>query len=277
MPNRYDKAFGELRAKGGKAFIPFTVLGWPDEETSFQIIKTMIESGVTCLELGIAFSDPVADGPTIQQASFATLASGFTVDDAFSLVKRVRALNDEIPIGLLVYYNIVLAMGTEKFFERARECGADGVLVADLPVECADELLPITRKTGIVPIFIISPMTTEDRINAIVKDAGGFLYLVSRLGVTGTKDRDAERDSRLRTLIESVHSRSSLPVCAGFGISSPSQARAMIELGADGVITGSRVIELVSYSSPSNCVDVLGKYFAEMLAACTPTGAGCQK
>src|SRR5262249_43007366 len=179
MQNRYEARFSQLRDAGKKAFIPFTLLGWPDREKSLEIIKLMIASGASALELGWAFSDPIADGPVIQRAAFETLALGFTVSDALSLIKEVRELDSEIPIGLLVYYNMVLAQGVESFFSRAKEVGVDGVLVADVPPESADEITPTAHKHGVCPIFIVSPLTTEERLAMIVQHASGFLYAVS--------------------------------------------------------------------------------------------------
>lgn len=268
MANRYDARFAELKEKGVKSFVPFTVLGWPDEERSFQIVKSMIDSGVSCLELGIAFSDPVADGPIIQKASFATLESGFGVADAFKLIKRIRQLDDKIPIGLLVYYNIVLSRGIEAFFKAAADAGVDGILIADLPVECVDEVVPAARATGVVPILIVSPMTTPARLDTIVASAGGFLYLVSRLGVTGTGDRNQDSDARLKSLVGEVKKRTQLPLLAGFGVSSPAQAQVMLSLGADGVITGSRVIELADAAKDTDIASALKPYFLEMMEAC---------
>lgn len=274
MRNRYDVRFEKLRSQKEKAFIPFTVLGWPDADKSFNVVKTMIECGVSALELGIAFSDPVADGPIIQKAAFETIDSGFKVSDALELVRRIRSFNDEIPIGLLVYYNLMLAMGVEKFFSKAKECGVDGVLIADLPVECADEIEPLAKAHGIATIFIVSPLTTPDRLGAIFKSAGGFLYLVSRLGVTGTGERLSEKDSRLKGLIESIKCRSQLPILAGFGISRPEHARQMFELGVDGVITGSRIVELIDKTPFEEVPAVLKQFIDSMLATCKLSAAG---
>ncbi len=264
MRNRYETRFSQLRAAGKKAFIPFTLLGWPDRDKSLAIIKQMIASGASALELGWAFSDPIADGPVIQRAAFETLALGFTVNDALSLIKDVRELDDEIPIGLLVYYNMVLAQGVESFFARAKEAGVDGVLVADVPPESADEITPMARKHGICPIFIVSPLTTEERLEMIVQQAAGFLYAVSRLGITGTEDR---YDEQLQDMIASVRKKTNLPLCVGFGISTPEQAKLMLALGADGVITGSRIIQLVEGAGAGSIEATLRPYLESMVLA----------
>jgi tryptophan synthase alpha chain len=253
-------------AKKG-AFMPFTVLGWPDEETSFDIIKTMIDTGASALELGIAFSDPVADGPIIQAAAHKVIESGYSVNQALNLVARVRKYDEDIPIGLLVYYNHIMAMGVEKFYARAEECGVDGVLVADLPAESSDEIVGIAAGNNISTIFIVSPLTREERLDKIVKHARGFIYLVSRLGVTGTDERDASRDSRLTALISSIKKATDLPILAGFGISTPAHAERMMESGADGVITGSKLVDLVAKADPGKMQAELAGYLKGMVAA----------
>lgn len=264
MQTRYDARFSRLRAAGKKAFIPFTLLGWPDRSTSLEIIKLMIESGASALELGWAFSDPIADGPVIQRAAFETLALGFSVNDALGLIEEVRRLDDEIPIGLLVYYNMVLAQGIESFFARSKAAGVDGVLVADVPPESADEITPAARKHGIAPIFIVSPLTTEERLELIVEQAGGFLYAVSRLGITGTEER---YDEQLQNMIDRVRRKTDLPLCIGFGISTPDQAKSMLAIGADGVITGSRIIQLVEGAGGGSVDAILRPYLASMVQA----------
>jgi tryptophan synthase alpha chain len=264
MTDRYSARFSQLRQQGKKAFIPFTLLGWPDRSRSLEIIKLMIDSGASALELGWAFSDPIADGPVIQRAAFETLAMGFKVSDALEMISQVRRIDSEIPVGLLVYYNMVLALGVEAFFSKAREVGVDGVLVADVPPESADEITPAASEYGIAPLFIVSPLTSEDRLDAILRHASGFLYAVSRLGITGTEER---YDEQLKAMIDRVHERAALPLCVGFGISTPEQAKAMLAMGADGVITGSRIIELVESAGAASIETILGPYLQSMVAA----------
>ena len=266
MSDRYGEAFSALRKDGGKAFIPFTLLGWPDAEKSLEIIKTMIDSGATALELGLAFSDPIADGPTIQHAAFETLSSGFKVKDAFRLIGEIRKINSRIPIGLLVYYNMLLAHGPDVFFGEAAKAGVDGVLVADLPPEVAEEIAPIAKANGVELIFIVSPLTTAERLDLILKYAGAFLYLVSRLGITGAQER---YDTHLKAIIEKAHASTKLPVVVGFGISTPEQAQSMLALGADGVITGSRIIDLVNANKGVASLEYLSKYLKSMVQSVT--------
>lgn len=244
---RYADCFEDLSRSGRKAFIPFTLLGWPNRETSRRIVQAMIDGGASALELGIAFSDPAADGPVIQQAAQEVLQAGFRVDDAFALIREIRATNPEIPIGLLAYYNLALARGVGRFYADAAAAGADGVLMADLPPESAEEAVQAAHAAGIQPIFIVSPLTQPGRLSQIAAMAGGFLYIVSRLGITGV---EARYDDSLKSLLALVKQATPLPACVGFGVSTPEQARAMLSLGADGVITGSRLIALARELPP---------------------------
>lgn len=245
MSKRYQSRFEKLKQANQKALMPFTVLGWPDKQTSLAMIKAMIEADASALELGFPFSDPVADGPVIAKAAFEALESGFKTQDAFDLIGEVRKIDAEIPIGILVYYNNVLAVGVEEFFKQAGQVGIDGVLIADLPVESAEEVLPIARKHDVDLIFIVSPVTTDERLARIATNAGGFIYLVSRLGVTGT-DKSANNLSNLATLIGKLKQLTPLPICAGFGVSSRETAAALLEVGVDGVIVGSKIIEIAN-------------------------------
>jgi len=263
--NRYSKRFAQLQKSGRKSFIPFTLLGWPDRQQSLEIVRSMIDSGVSALELGVAFSDPVADGPVIARAAFETLESGFKVCDALALLQEARKLDEDIPIGILIYYNVILAYGVQKFFADAKKAGVDGVLIADLPVENAGEVMPFARENDIELIFIVAPVTPFDRLDKIVTAGGGFIYFVSRLGVTGT-DKIATGLSELKDLILEIKKRTQLPICAGFGVSNKDNARKLFEIGVDGVIVGSRIIEIVR-DNPNFAAD-LKKLFDEMNSAC---------
>jgi tryptophan synthase alpha chain len=262
--NRYAEKFAQLKKVGSKAFIPFTMLGYPNRNTCLETMKTFVDSGASALELGLAFSDPMADGPTIQQAANETIATGFSVDDAFSLIADIRQYNADIPIGLLVYYNMILKCGPAMFYEKAGKSGVDGILIADLPAECADEVADHATKNNIDQIFIVSTLTNKKRLKDILKHAGGFLYAVSRIGITGVEER---YDAQLKDLIDRVREQSKLPVCIGFGISTPEQAKTMCELGADGVITGSKIISIINENR--NCSDAatLSQFLKTMVAA----------
>jgi tryptophan synthase alpha chain len=265
--NRYAALFQRLRSENRRAFIPFTLLGYPHQQASFEIIKTLIDAGANALELGLAFSDPMADGPIIQKAATETLNSGYTVDNALALLQQVRAYAPEIPIGLLVYYNMVLARGIGNFFDDVARVGVDGVLIADLPPENMHEVAPSAQEAGVELIHIVSPLTSDERLKIIARHAGGFLYIVSRLGITGMEERF---DQQLAALLNRVKSQIDLPLCVGFGISKPEHAAQMIQAGADGVISGSRVIQLIQDSPESSRNEHLTRFVQEMLKACDP-------
>jgi tryptophan synthase alpha chain len=263
--HRYAERFAELAESGQKAFIPFTILGWPNRDTSRRMIQAMIDGGASALELGLAFSDPMADGAVIQQADTETLATGFRVNDALALIGEIRRENPKIPIGLLVYYNLVLARGVEKFFRDVADAGVDGVLIADLPPESASEVIPAAKEAGVQLIFIVSPLTSDKRLQAIAGMAGGFLYVVSRLGITGVEER---YDQDLESLLARISTQTNLPACVGFGISTPELARQMATLGADGVITGSRLITLAREHLNDGLEAAIRDYVQSMQAAC---------
>lgn len=268
--NRYARRFKAMASEGRKAFIPFTLLGWPTPDVSMAVVKQMIDSGATALELGIPFSDPVADGPVIQEAAAEALLKGFRVDDAMTMLREIRFMDEEIPIGLLVYYNLILARGIERFFGELAEVGVDAVLIPDLPPEAAGEVFPAAQRNGVELIFIVSPLTSDERLSLIAQYAGGFLYVVSRLGITGVEER---YDEELEALLTRIRSHAQLPLCIGFGISQPHHAEKMFSIGADGVIVGSRIIQLVKQAHQShggNEPSAIAAYMAEMIKACTP-------
>jgi tryptophan synthase alpha chain len=242
MTNRYKNAFETARAAGRGAFIPFTMLGWPNPADCWETIKVMVDEGATALELGIAFSDPVADGPVIQKAACETLDSGFSVNNAFALIGRIRQYNQTVPIGVLTYFNVVLATGADRFYRQAADCGVDSVLLADLPPDEYDEVAQPARQNDISPVFIASPMTGAERLRLIAQYSSAYIYVVSRLGITGVDER---HDDNLRRLFAEAKQTTKLPLCVGFGVSSPEAARRMLADGADGVITGSRIIDII--------------------------------
>ncbi|MDO8649023.1 MAG: tryptophan synthase subunit alpha [Candidatus Peregrinibacteria bacterium] len=237
LSNPYAEA---LKKKGNALFIPFAVLGDPNKDESLQIIRTLIENGADALELGFPFSDPPADGPIIQAADVRALHSGIKIDDCFDILEEVRSDTD-IPIGLLVYYNLVLQRGTEKFYEDCARVGVNSVLIADLPLEHAQEVVPLARKHGIAPVFLVSELTTKERLQQIGKLADGYLYVVSYLGVTGVTN--AILGENIHTVIQRIRPHTSLPLFVGFGINTVEQVQAAVDAGADGVIVGSRIVQ----------------------------------
>ncbi|MCX6798855.1 MAG: tryptophan synthase subunit alpha, partial [Candidatus Diapherotrites archaeon] len=198
--------------------------------------------GADALELGFAFSDPIADGKTIQEADQRALAKKIDTDKDFARRKRIRALDEKIPISLLVYYNLIFQRGVEKFYADAKKAGVDAVLAADCPIEEAEELLAAARESVIDPVFIVSPTTTRERMRKILQKCKGYVYLVSVLGVTGAR---ASVQERTIELIRAARRMTRLPLCIGFGISRPEHAQQVIAAGAHGVIVGSAVVDIV--------------------------------
>jgi len=265
--DRYAESFAQLKASGNHALIPFTLLGWPDADTCLCSVDAFVEGGATALELGIAFSDPMADGPVIQAAAKSVLDSGFDVDQALQLLAKIRERHPKIPIGLLVYYNLVLARGVENFFQDIAQAGADAVLIADLPVELAQEVLPAAQNNGVHLIGMVSPLTDEKRLQQIAEVSGGFLYVVSRLGITGT---EARHDQNLAQLFERLRTYTQLPACVGFGISRTEHVQKMLALGAQGVIVGSALIERIQSLPVDADFEPVTSYMQSM-ANCPPS------
>ncbi|MDD5056116.1 MAG: tryptophan synthase subunit alpha [Candidatus Peribacteraceae bacterium] len=221
-------------------FIPFTVLGDPDPRKSLKVVQTLIESGADALELGLPFSDPTADGPVIQAADVRALKAGTTVDDCFKIIRTIRTSSD-IPIGLLVYFNLIFVRGIDRFYNDCKKSGVTSVLVADLPLEHVDEIAGAAKRHGIAPVFMVSERTTDDRLKAISKIAEGYLYVVSYTGITGVEDAISEE--RIRKTIRRARKYCSLPFFVGFGINTPTHVRAAAGAGADGVIVASRLVK----------------------------------
>lgn len=237
----YQQTFEELKSKNEGALVAFTVVGDPDYDTSLNIVKTLIDSGADILELGIPFSDPIADGPTIQAADIRALSNGINTDKVFEFIKQVRIFSN-IPIGLLVYANLIFQRGIDKFYCDAAQAGISSVLIADAPIEETDEYIAAAKKHKICPVFIVSPLTSNERLDKINKETKGFIYVVSRLGVTGA--RASLEGSTLR-LIERIRPFTDKPLCVGFGISNPEHVKSVIKAGADGAIVGSAIINLI--------------------------------
>jgi len=253
--NRITSAF-----EGKKAFIAFITGGDPDIETTEKLIIAMAEAGVDIIEIGIPFSDPVAEGIVIQEADERALRGGCTVDKLFDMVKRVRE-KVEIPLLFMSYINPIFVYGKERFMEKCNICGIDGVIVPDLPFEEKDELEDVCYKYGITQISMIAP-TSRERIETITKDAEGFLYCVSSLGVTGVR---GEIDTTIAEMIKRVKSVSSVPCAIGFGISTPRQAHDMAAL-SDGVIIGSAIVKLVAKYG-RECIDPVKHFIGTIKTA----------
>lgn len=249
--NRIDQKFESLRAAGKKAFIAFITAGYPDLATTQALACRFEAAGVDILELGVPFSDPLADGPVIQAASYEALSKGVTLAKILDTVKAVRKVT-QLPIALMTYYNPVFHFGEERFIREAAAAGVDGVIIPDLPVEEASGLVRAARQADISTVFFLAPTTTVERMPGILEASTGFVYFVSVTGVTGsevTVPEDIARSiSRARKLTRK-------PVCVGFGVSTPEQVRAFSSI-SDGVIVGSAIIrQITEYSGKPDMAD----------------------
>lgn len=222
-----------------KAFIPFITCGDPDLETTAKIVREAVANRADLIELGIPFSDPTAEGPVIQGANIRALKGGVTTDKVFDLVRELRK-DVAIPMVFMTYANVVFSYGGDKFISTCKEIGINGLILPDLPYEEKEEFLPLCRKYGVDLISLIAP-TSENRIAMIAKEADGFIYLVSSLGVTGTR---SEINTDLKSIVDVIRQNTSVPCAIGFGISTPAQAKKMADI-ADGAIVGSAIIKII--------------------------------
>ncbi|SNY59445.1 tryptophan synthase subunit alpha [Enterobacter sp. CC120223-11] len=239
---RYDNLFTELKNRKEGAFVPFVTLGDPNPEQSLKIIDTLIEAGADALELGIPFSDPLADGPTIQSATLRAFASGVTVAQCFEMLATIRQKHPTIPIGLLMYANLVFSRGIDHFYAECERVGVDSVLVADVPVEESAEFRQAAMRHNIAPIFICPPNADDELLRQIASHGRGYTYLLSRAGVTGAENKAA---LPLHHLIEKLSEYNAAPPLQGFGISAPDQVTAAIGAGAAGAISGSAIVKII--------------------------------
>ncbi len=246
--------------KNGKAFIGFLTAGDPTIEKTIEYILAMEEAGCDLIEIGIPFSDPMAEGVVIQEANVRALKHNTTTDDVFDIVKAVRAKTD-VPLVFLTYINPVFFYGYEKFFERCNELGIDGIISPDLPYEEKGEVLDIARKNDVDVISLIAP-TSKERIQKIARDASGLIYVVSSLGVTGMR---SEIKTDLNAIIEDIRDVTDLPLAVGFGINTPEQSRDIAKI-ADGVIVGSAIVKIIEEHG-ENAADALKEYVSSMKKA----------
>ena len=243
--------------ENGKAFIPFITCGDPDLETTAKVVMKAVENGADLIELGIPFSDPTAEGPVIQGANIRALSGGIKTDHIFAFVREIRK-SVKIPIVFMTYSNVVFSYGSEKFISTCSEIGIDGLILPDLPYEEKEEFLPICHKYGVDLISLIAP-TSKNRIAMIAKEAEGFIYVVSSLGVTGMR---SEINTDLNSIVEIIRENTDVPCAIGFGISKPEQAAKMAGI-ADGVIVGSAIIKILEkYGRDS--ADHVGEYIKSM-------------
>lgn len=241
----------------GKAFIAFITCGDPDLATTAAAVRAAVENGASLIELGIPFSDPTAEGPVIQGANLRALTGGVTTDQIFDLVRDLRR-DVTVPMVFMTYANVVFSYGSERFISTCRDIGMDGLILPDLPYEEKEEFLPLCHQYGVDLISLIAP-TSENRIAMIAREAEGFLYIVSSLGVTGTR---TEIKTNLASIVEVVRQNTDIPCAIGFGISTPKQARKMAAI-SDGAIVGSAIIKILEKYG-TDAPKYVGEYVKEM-------------
>lgn len=241
--SRYEKLFSNLAARNEGAFVPFIMLSDPDPDTALDIVRAAVAGGADALELGVPFSDPVADGPTIQASHIRALEGGATVDSAIAQIRQIRAEFPDLPIGMLIYGNVPFTCGLETFYSEFQEAGADSILLPDVPVREGAPFVAAADKAGIDPIFIAPAQASEQTLQGVAQYSRGYIYAISRDGVTGT-----EKESETRGLVDVVNNVKRFggaPILLGFGISTPQHVADAISAGAAGAITGSALTKIV--------------------------------
>ena len=261
--SRIDATFARLQAAGRTALIPYVTTGDPSLEATLDVMRALVMGGADVIELGVPFSDPMADGPVIQRASERALANGTGLKDVLAVVRAFRDRNETTPIVLMGYANPIEAMGAAVFADRARDAGVDGVLVVDYPPEEGELFARELDARGIAPIFLLAPTTPETRIDAVAKLARGYVYYVSLKGVTGAAHLDAAEVARK---LAEIRRHVQLPVGVGFGIRDAASARAVAE-HADAVVIGSRIIQLIDEQPADRVVAVASEFLAGIRGA----------
>jgi tryptophan synthase alpha chain len=255
-----SEKFKHLRAENQCALIPFITAGDPDLETTTEALGVLEANGADFIELGVPYSDPLADGPVIQAAATRALERGTRLEDvlriAQSVTRKIKA-----PIILFTYYNPILNLGIEQFLKRIAEAGVKGLVVPDLPLEEADNLINTAQTVGIEVILLVTPNTPDDRIKAIAQKSRGFIYLVSVTGVTGVR---SQVQTRVKDVLQNIRKFTDKPIAVGFGISSPEQAHQVKEWGADAVIVGSAFVKRLGESTPYKGLRAITEFCAEL-------------
>ena len=260
-PSRVERRFAALAAEGRSGLVVFMACGDPDPETFFEILRGLPGAGADVIEIGMPFSDPMADGPAIQAASLRALQAGMTLKGTLDIAARFRAEDNETPIILMGYYNPIYSYGPKKFLEDARSAGVDGLIVVDLPPEEDDELCQPTLDAGLHWIRLATPTTDDARLPTVMSNTSGFVYYVSILGITGTRSASGEA---VRRAVARLKAHTKLPIVVGFGVKTPEQA-AEIAAVADAAVVGSSIVERLqarldadNRATPGLVADVLG-------------------
>lgn len=266
MTTRYQTLFNRLKTKKQGAFVPFVTIGDPNRELSVKIINTLVAAGADALELGIPFSDPVADGVVIQDASIRALNAGATPNSCLDIIKEIRKLHPTVPIGLLLYVNLVYRNGIENFYERCVAAGVDSILIADVPLEESAPYRAAAKKFGLQQIFIAPPNGDQQTLQKVAEYSQGYTYLLSRAGVTGA---DAKAGMPVEHMLETLNQHDAPPSLLGFGISQPEQVTEAIKSGAAGAISGSAVVKIIekNINQPEQLLTEMHDFISKMKAA----------
>lgn len=271
--NRIEKKFNELKLKKQKGLICYVMGGYPDPISSEKIITSLIEGGADILEIGIPFSDPIADGPIIQEASFRALQNGITPDICLNLIRKIRKTYPLLPILIMTYSNILQKRGFKDFMESAKDAGTDGFIIPDMTIEESKDYLYYSKKLGLASVFFIAPNTSDFRIKKTLEVSTGFVYLVSVFGTTGMRN---SFNNYTLTAIKKIRKLSSNNnnISVGFGISTPNHVKLMSNIGADAVIVGSAIIQMVNRYKDNNIDNLqnrLKNYVTSLKVACSET------
>jgi len=267
--NRIDNKFNELKTKNEKALICYVVAGYPDITTSEHIITSLINGGADIIEIGIPFSDPIADGSTIQYAIQNSLISGTTPDMCLELASRIRKTFPNIPLIIMTYSNILYRKGYIQFAQKAKESGIDGFIIPDIPLEESKEYLNSMQNMGMSTIFLVSPNTAEKRLKMISRICTGFLYAISVYGTTGEREGFDEYTIESIKRVKNI-TADKLPLAVGFGISNPQHVKYMIDAGADAVIIGSAIIKKIikEIENKERLLNTLNRFMYELKNSC---------
>ncbi|ATU07963.1 tryptophan synthase subunit alpha [Methanohalophilus portucalensis] len=255
---RISQKFEELKDKNEKALIAYVCAGDPDTETTPSIVNALVEAGADIIELGLPFSDPVADGPTIQAATCRAIEAGMNTDRYFEMIKDLEV---NVPLICMTYYNLIYRQGSKNFVKKCAEAGISGLIIPDLPLHEADELIEICKEEGIDNIFLVAPNTSDQRLDAISSKSSGFIYVVSKLGVTG---EGKNISSNVAGLLDKINSN--LPKAVGFGISNRKHVEEMVAAGADAVIVGSAFVNIIA--SKDNVISRLKEITKDLKEGC---------
>ena len=244
---RIDRKFAELSAQGRKAFVAYVMAGDPDYDTSLELVRGLPGAGVDIIELGVPFTDPMADGPTIQLAGQRALAAGQTLDKTLAMARAFRADDDTTPIVMMGYYNPIYSRGVDRFLEQAKEAGIDGLIIVDLPPEEDAELCIPAQAAGLNFIRLATPTTDDKRLPTVLQNTSGFVYYVSITGITGAA---AAKASDVQPEVARIKAQTDLPVIVGFGIRTPDAARDIAAV-ADGTVVGTAIVKLIEEGRPT--------------------------